>query len=406
MVKNNFTDKLQRVLVVFAIALFLNACAHRNPPKEYRNDQKMGLEEAITALGQNLKVQLGKSLRNKKGETQFVVIDPILSIESGQQFKANQQVVSILSRELGSGYQIDEISPETLAKAKYVIAGALSQRGDLAKDAQSNCELVITILELPTGVVKAKGQVNIRSFPFEPLAFYEDSPIFLYDKSGRLAKSLFGCSIGQPVGREYLQFLPAKASIQQGIFLYEREQYSEAATAFSKAVTDTNGKTLTSNAGQYLTAQKLNREDDANRAFADLLTIAIEENRRLDIRFLFNVNSPTFIPNPELAKRYAWWLKQIAIHMQKSNYCLAISGHSSRSGVITYNERLSLARAKTVQGVLAVTYPDIIKKSRIEGRGFKENIVGSGTDDVSDALDRRVEFSIIDCSELPRLNAK
>jgi hypothetical protein len=29
--------------------------------------------------------------------------------------------------------------------------------------------------------------------------------------------------------------------------------------------------------------------------------------------------------------------------------------------------------------------------------GWRENIVGTGTDDVSDALDRRVEFKIVDC---------
>ena len=31
------------------------------------------------------------------------------------------------------------------------------------------------------------------------------------------------------------------------------------------------------------------------------------------------------------------------------------------------------------------------------GRGFKENLVGTGKDDASDALDRRVEFKVIGC---------
>jgi hypothetical protein len=29
--------------------------------------------------------------------------------------------------------------------------------------------------------------------------------------------------------------------------------------------------------------------------------------------------------------------------------------------------------------------------------GFKENIIGSGTDDLRDALDRRVEFKVRNC---------
>ena len=31
------------------------------------------------------------------------------------------------------------------------------------------------------------------------------------------------------------------------------------------------------------------------------------------------------------------------------------------------------------------------------GIGFRENIVGSGTDDLRDALDRRVEFKVRSC---------
>jgi outer membrane protein OmpA-like peptidoglycan-associated protein len=405
MVKNFFTDRFQLVLLFFVVALFLNSCAEPQP-QENLNDQKLDLKEAVTVLGRNLKIQLGEALQNEEGETQNIVIDPILSIESGRQFKANQQVVSILTRELGSGFKIDEISPETLPKAGYVLAGALSQHVDLSNDTQSSCQLMITILELSTGTVKAKAQVNIHGFPFEPSAFYEDSPIFLQDKSVRLTKLLFSVSAGQTVGPEYLEFLPAKAHIQQGIISYELERFTDAATWFSKAVAHPAGRTISSYTGLYLSSQKLHREDNANKAFTNLLTLAIEENHRLDLRFLFNAGSAAFIPDPELAKRYAGWLKNIALHVKKKNFCLDISGHTSRSGDKIDNERLSLSRAKTIQGVMSVTYPGIIKKSHVDGKGFGENIVGNGANDASDAVDRRVELSVINCSELRKLNAK
>jgi outer membrane protein OmpA-like peptidoglycan-associated protein len=408
MIKNFFTDKFRLILLASVAALFLNACVQPQQP-ENLNDQKLGLNEAVTALGKDLHIQLGEALRNTDGamqSTQSIVIDPILSIESGRQFKANQQVVSILTRELGSGFKIDEISPETLAKAGYVLAGALSQRADLSTGTQSDCRLVITILELSTGMVKAKAQVNINGFPFEPLAFYEDSPIFLQDTSVRLAKLPFSWSIGQTVSPEYMQFLPVKADIQQGIISYELEQFTNAANWFSKAVAHPNGRTISSYAGLYLSLQKLHREDNANKAFTNLLKLAIEENHRLDLRLLFSADSPAFIPNPELAKRYAGWLKHIAVHMKKNNLCLDISGHSSRSGDKISSERLSLSRAKTIQGVMSVTYPGIIKKSHVDGKGFRENIVGNGANDASDEVDRRVELSVINCSELLKLNAK
>jgi outer membrane protein OmpA-like peptidoglycan-associated protein len=405
MVTNFFTGRFQLVLLFSAVALFLNSCAQPEP-EEVRNDQKIGLEEAVAMLGQNLKGQLGETRRNESGKTQAIVFDPILSIESGQQFKANQQIISILTRELGSGYTIDEISPATLGRAEYVLTGALSQRADLANIHQSGCQLVITILELSTGMVKAKGQVNIDNFPFAPLPFYEDSPLFLQDKSARLAKFFFIGSIGQTAGPEYMQFLPHKATIQEGILAYDQGRFADAATSFSKAVEHTNGRTLSSYTGLYLSSQKLHRNKNADKAFANLLTLAIEENHRLNINLQFRDNSPAFIPDTELAKRYAGWLNHIAAHVRKNNFCLDISGHSSRSEDKLNDEQLSLSRAKTIQGVMSVTYPGIIKKSHVDGKGFRENMVGNGAKNASDAIDRRIELSVIDCSELLRLNAR
>jgi outer membrane protein OmpA-like peptidoglycan-associated protein len=40
---------------------------------------------------------------------------------------------------------------------------------------------------------------------------------------------------------------------------------------------------------------------------------------------------------------------------------------------------------------------ELDRRIRASGMGFRENIVGTGTDDVRDSLDRRVEFRIDDC---------
>lgn len=42
--------------------------------------------------------------------------------------------------------------------------------------------------------------------------------------------------------------------------------------------------------------------------------------------------------------------------------------------------------------------PGIGKQLRVSGVGFRDNLIGSGTDDASDALDRRVEFEVVACS--------
>jgi outer membrane protein OmpA-like peptidoglycan-associated protein len=410
LLKSHFNELVQPVVLMCVIALFLNACARQQREilnsSEYSNEKSLTLNEACTALGINLKIQLENSIPLKSGQTESIVIDPILSTNSGQQFKGNQQVIEILSNEIGTKFKFDELTPGSLNKARYVLAGALTQNKNLYDQSKTVSDLVMTIFEWPTGTVRAKGQVRVSNFLFEPLLLYDDSPIFLLDKSSRFANSLVNLVIGQLVSSDYLKFLPIKAYIQKGISSYEENRHADSANFFLEAIANPIGRTLTAYAGLYLAAEKLHKDDVANQAFANLLSVAIEENRRLDIKLLFSVNSPVFIPNDELVKRYSWWLKHIAVHMQKSDVCLNISGHCSKSGNSSYNERLSLSRARTVQGVMAVTYPGIKKRSHVEGRGYRENIVGTGADNASDAVDRRVEFSIIDCSALPRLKVK
>jgi len=58
---------------------------------------------------------------------------------------------------------------------------------------------------------------------------------------------------------------------------------------------------------------------------------------------------------------------------------------------------LSLKRAIYIKQRLSAESPEVGSRTRPQGMGFKENIVGSGTDDLVDAPDRRVEFKIRDC---------
>jgi len=76
---------------------------------------------------------------------------------------------------------------------------------------------------------------------------------------------------------------------------------------------------------------------------------------------------------------------------------VVVTGHTSRTGSESVNERLSLQRAVSVKTRLVGEAPPLSKKLRESGMGFRENIVGTGADDASDALDRRVEFKVVGC---------
>jgi outer membrane protein OmpA-like peptidoglycan-associated protein len=61
------------------------------------------------------------------------------------------------------------------------------------------------------------------------------------------------------------------------------------------------------------------------------------------------------------------------------------------------NDALSLRRAAFIRQKLASEATELAARTKADGKGFHENIVGSATDDAVDALDRRVEFKIVPC---------
>jgi outer membrane protein OmpA-like peptidoglycan-associated protein len=76
---------------------------------------------------------------------------------------------------------------------------------------------------------------------------------------------------------------------------------------------------------------------------------------------------------------------------------MEVVGHTSRTGSEQANDVLSLQRANFIRQRLATEATALGTRTKTSGMGFRQNIVGSGTDNAVDALDRRVEFRIVPC---------
>jgi outer membrane protein OmpA-like peptidoglycan-associated protein len=74
-----------------------------------------------------------------------------------------------------------------------------------------------------------------------------------------------------------------------------------------------------------------------------------------------------------------------------------VVGHASRTGSEAFNDQLSLQRAVSIKQRLVAEAPALDPRLRATGMGFRQNIIGTGTDDARDALDRRVEFKVTGC---------
>jgi outer membrane protein OmpA-like peptidoglycan-associated protein len=75
-----------------------------------------------------------------------------------------------------------------------------------------------------------------------------------------------------------------------------------------------------------------------------------------------------------------------------------VIGHTSATGLAPINDRLSGLRADYIKDRLEGEERVLRGRLVSTGKGSREMIVGTGKDDASDALDRRVEFKTVKCS--------
>jgi outer membrane protein OmpA-like peptidoglycan-associated protein len=106
-----------------------------------------------------------------------------------------------------------------------------------------------------------------------------------------------------------------------------------------------------------------------------------------------------FATDSTFSGSYAQWLRQIAAQTLSSQSCLQIMGHTSPVGPAAMNDSLSLLRAEYIQSRLEDDKPLLKPRMVAAGMGSRENLIGTGRDDATDMLDRRVELKpITPCS--------
>lgn len=147
---------------------------------------------------------------------------------------------------------------------------------------------------------------------------------------------------------------------------------------------------------EYVSLLKAGKETEAQAVFKRIVTEGLA-TRNLSVRLLFAPASSEFYPDPVLVRRYGSWLSEVADQLQRSTHCLEIVGHASRTGSDAANRRLSQQRASAVRQILLKQAPGLAPRLSTAALGRAQTLVGSGTDDLRDAVDRRVELRVVDC---------
>ena len=396
----NATTPGRRAALTWLLALLtLAGCA---APQPTAGTDAVPLDQAVVQATDSLALQTQKlPAFMAKLDKRALVIDPMIDSASGQQTVLTRQIEEKVAARLASNYAQLPVLPFQLAnlnRSEYVLTGTTTRLQDPKAGARAPFRIDLALTEIKTGNVVAQASSRARDDGLDttPTPYYRDSPVLVKDKvvDGYIRTSQ--TQPGQPAAKDYFERLATATTINEATIAYNNDKYQEALNLYKAALAAPSGEQLRTLNGVYLASWKLGRMQEAEQAFGRVVALGIANNS-LGVKFLFNPGTTDFWSDPKVSGPYALWMRQIARQTAQSKVCMNVVGHTSHTGSEAYNDKLSAQRAAAVRLKLGAESAELMGRTKTTGVGFRENIIGTGTDDASDALDRRVEFKIVGC---------
>lgn len=373
------------------------AAAPAPPPPPTLPFEQAVLSAANTLLG---RAQLPPNSRHD------VVIDPLIDGMTGAQTVTTQAMGVRLTQLIKDSYPRYTVQPfkaNTVQQGPLVLIGTFTGvNGERKTEGKREAyRICLALADLKTGKLVSKGLAFATPDGVDPtpVPFFRDAPVWMDDPAiGGYIRTCQGTRAGDPINPAYLDRIITAATIADAIESYGAGRYADALKLYETALESPGGDQLRVHTGLYLTNLKLRRMDAARKAFGEVVDRGLDA-KRLGIKFLFRPGTAAMWVDPAAGPLpYPMWMTEIASRAAKRQTCLELGGHTSPTGAEPLNERLSLLRADSVRKSIEAISPAMRKRLESKGYGSTKTLVGNGRDDLSDALDRRVELQVKDCS--------
>lgn len=394
---SRITGAATGALVVALVVTMVAGCVTQ--PTAAVNNNTLPFDEAIAVATDALVAQTQTlpgflAKMEAKVNKRPVVLDPTLDAGTGQQTAATQKLDRVSTERMTQKFEQIEVLPfraANLAKAQYLLTGTMTRQ-------QQSYRIALALTDLKSGNVVAQSSAVARGdgVDMSPLPYYRDSPVLVKDKVIEGYVRTSATQPGQKADALYLERIATATVITEATALYNAEKYQEALGQYRSALATPAGEQMRVLTGIYLSNVKLGRTAEAEQAFGRVVALGIAYNE-LGVKFLFNPGSTDFWSDSKVSGAYGMWLRQIAKESSSAKVCMDVVGHTSKTGSESVNDALSLRRAAYVKQRLGGESAELANRTKPVGMGWRQNIVGSGSDDAVDALDRRVEFRIVKC---------
>lgn len=335
-----------------------------------------------------------------------VVIDPLIDGMTGVQTVTTQAMGARLSKLIKDSYPRYTVQPfkaATVQQGPLLLIGTFTGvNGERKTEGRREAyRICLALADLKTGKLVSKGLAFAKPEGVDsmPLPFFRDAPVWLDDGATTgYIRTCQGTRAGDPIHPAYLDRVITASTIADAIDSYGAGRFADALKLYETALAAPGGNQLRVHTGLYLTNLKLRRMDAAAKAFGQVVDQGLD-SKRLGVKFLFRPGTAALWVDPKAGPLpYPMWMGEIASRAAKRQACLEVGGHTSASGAEPLNDRLSLLRADSVRKSLEAVSPALGKRLASKGYGSRHTLVGNGRDDLSDALDRRVELVVNACT--------
>lgn len=380
-----------KIFLALAMAVtLLTGCAGRTKPAgpEYFNS----IAEAADAMAKDIAAQTTPNLFIKQ-----VPVDEVFNETSAEVSTSSADLQAKVATALTKAIPFITFQPVTtnsVASAKWITL--VSYAPTDAKDKQNAwVRLRLALIEVNTGkrIAYSESYLHSKAFNTAPTRYYKEAPMYNTNDAAFQAKM---AAIKGDGSKSLASTLTLSATYAEAIAYYEDGQFSVASKKFFD-VLSVSPNHLGALSGLYQSYWYSGLKKEAEQAFAMLAEAGIDSGS-VSAKILFAVASTNFIANPDLAEQYRIWQKGLTQAAVSRGKCLDVIGHASKTGGEAFNEKLSLQRATRIVTNMSQLVPGSKNKLTAIGKGSSQMIVGSGADDASDAIDRRVEFAVRSCS--------
>lgn len=376
-----------------AISVFISGCAAppAPPEKKYLN---------VRIAARNAAESAAEQLKHAGWRDGAVWVAPAINHHSGEITASGRELQVLMAMDLKillGDAVIQSLGGEENTKWDWILAPSVNFEKPTGKDSGSNWFKVKVSIVSPKGksLSGVVVRVNANQFDATPSRFFRDAPIYLTGNYNNIRTEFAKGEKSTASLEDRNRFIAVEGMIQESILNFESGDYKKAIQGFDKVIAK-DPENLPALSGRYQSLIEVGSATEVENALVKMIAAALKQ-KNISFRFLFQVRSVEFRDDNEITRHYHSWLNQLAKQVFSAGHCLQVRGHTSRSGSFEYNNDLSYSRANQVMNLMLKYESGLKGRIKIQGRGYQDNVIGSGTDDANDAIDRRVDFKLLSC---------